>query len=48
MIPFIGNNQQDVKYVSSKVQVPPLLHEHRNAALGYFTSPQLALGAIRV
>jgi len=40
--------KQDVKAVSSKVQGPPLLRRRHNAALGYFVSPHLALGAICV
>jgi len=31
-IPFAGN--KDVQALSSKVQVPPLLRQRRNAALG--------------
>jgi len=44
----IFRSKQDAEAVCSKVQVPPVLRQRRNAALGYFVSPHLALGAICV
>jgi len=44
MTRFAGS--KDVKAVSGKVPVPPLLHQSHNAALGLPLSPRLAFGAI--